>query len=107
MRVARSTRFASELEEYVSVSRAEARVVPTVPAAGLKFLGRCQRDMRLRFDRRAVLAGLAIGIVALAAILVSISVLAGIPGAIVLVFPAFVLWLLIFVWVARKTMPPR
>lgn len=76
------------------------------PRRRLKGLDRGPRCVRLRFDRRAVLVGLVIGIVGLAAILGWISILGGIPGAIVLVFPSFFLWLLIFVWVARRTMPP-
>ena len=61
--------------------------------------------MRIRFDRRAVLVVLVFAIVALAAILTWMSFLGGIPGAITLIFPSFFLWLLVFAWVARKTLP--
>ncbi len=61
--------------------------------------------VRLRFDRRAVLASSVFGILAVAAFLVWISLLGDVPGAIALLFPAFFLWLLLFAWVARRTMP--
>ena len=61
--------------------------------------------MKLRFDRRTVLAGLVFGIVAIAGFLAWMSLLGGVPGAIALIFPSLFLWFLVFAWIARRTLP--
>lgn len=59
----------------------------------------------LRFDRRAVLLALVFAFAALAGLLVWMALLGDVPGALALLFPSFFLWLLVFVWIARRALP--